>query len=350
MAELAPTTADVTAIVPGKNCAATLPACLDALTRVRERGLLVDIVFVDDGCEDESATIARTYGATVLESGGHGPGAARNTGWRVVQSKWVWFVDSDCVVEPDALSRLVERQRALDAAAVGGSYANARPHSLTARLIHAEMVTRHRRIGEVSDFAITANLLCEHAVLQELGGFDEALQLAQDLDLAYRIVDSQRVLGFEWRSRVAHFHEASLLRYLYKQARQGYWRMQLYRKHPRRVRGDRYSGWLDYAQPPAAVLAFGASVVAAGAAAVGAPVVLNVVTLSCALGLAAVLILQLPLALRIEGVSALERWAYVGFGAARALTRGIGMLAGLLHAARGRNIGAAPRTRTLHSR
>jgi GT2 family glycosyltransferase len=328
---LAAGAADVVAVIPGKNCARTLGACLASLSTLRAEGSLTDVVFVDDGCQDDSVAIARSHGARVLQSRGRGPGAARNTGWGAVDSRWIWFVDSDCVAEPDALAFLRERQRLEGARAVGGSYANACPESLTARLIHVEMVTRHRRIGSRSDFAITANLLCERALLAELAGFDEALKLAQDLDLAYRIVDSGAALGFEWRSRVAHFHESSFLAYLKKQARQGYWRMQLYRKHPRRMTGDRYSNWTDYAQPPLGLLALGLTGLAATAALGAGPIgFTSTVSGLAVLAWAGLLALELKIALQLEGATAGELAAYLGFGAARALARGAGMVAGAL--------------------
>ncbi|MBW3549222.1 MAG: glycosyltransferase [Actinobacteria bacterium] len=38
---------------------------------------------------------------TVLRSGGRGPAAARNTGWREVRTRWVCFLDDDVVVTSD---------------------------------------------------------------------------------------------------------------------------------------------------------------------------------------------------------------------------------------------------------
>jgi glycosyltransferase involved in cell wall biosynthesis len=46
-------------------------------------------------------------GVTVLRSGGRGPAAARNVGWRAGSAEWVAFLDDDVVPEPgwcDALT------------------------------------------------------------------------------------------------------------------------------------------------------------------------------------------------------------------------------------------------------
>jgi GT2 family glycosyltransferase len=324
-----PALQDTSLVVPGRNCARTLAACLRSASELLRSGLVAELIFVDDGSQDDSSALALKHGATVLQAGGRGAGAARNVGWRAAKTTLVWFVDSDCVIEPDALTRLLSRRTSLGVGVVGGSYANLHPDSRTARLIHEEMVYRHQRMGQRTSFAITANLLCEREVLQRLNGFDEALLLAQDLDFAYRVCAEGSRLGFEASSRVGHHHETNLLGYLIKQARQGYWRMRLYRKHPRRVTGDSYSGWLDYAQPPLALLSFGVTVLAVAGIVFGSPEWASWLAWVAITALGAVVVLQLPLALRLTALSLPDRAAYLGFGTLRALARGLGMAAGV---------------------
>ena len=298
--------------------------------RLLEAGDVAEIVFVDDGSSDDTNLLARRFPIRVLQSGGQGPGAARNVGWRAARGALIWFVDSDCIIESGALGRLRSRLDELGAAAVGGSYASTNSESLTARLIHHEMVVRHRRIGTRSSFAITANLLVDREALVQLEGFDEALKLAQDLDFAYRLLEAGLTLGFAADSRVAHHHETRLAAYLYKQGRQGYWRMQLYRKHPKRMSGDSYSGLIDYAQPPLALLSLlgavlGSSGLSIAPTLAGAPLALS----AGSLGL--VVLLQLPMAKSLAGEQGTSVAAsYVGFGTLRAFSRGIGMALGLL--------------------
>ncbi len=325
---------DVCLVIPGRDCERTLAACLDSALPFLERGLIDEIVFVNDGSRDETLAIARRYPVRVVESGGRGPGAARNVGFRATRAALVWFVDSDCVIERDALERLKDTMHQLGAALVGGSYSNARPDSRTARLIHEEMVQRHRRMGKRATFAITANLLCRREVLEELGGFDERLKLAQDLDFAYRALAAGHVLGFDAESHVAHHHETRFVGYLKKQARQGYWRMHLYKKHPGRAKGDSYSGLVDYAQPPLAVLA----ATSWGVGVIGLPFApaLSVPAFAVSgVSSVATVLLQLPMAVSLGAtVSKSDQVSYVAFGAVRALARGAGMVVGLAHVGR----------------
>jgi len=311
-------------VIPGHNCGATLGACLQALLPLLTSGQVTKIVFVDDHSSDDTRRVAEGFPVQVLSSPRRGAGAARNVGWRAAQTEHVWFVDSDCVAEPDALSKLWRSSAELDAAVVGGSYANQNHGSLVADLIHEEMVARHRAMGRDVTFAITANLLCRRESLEALAGFDESLRLGQDLDFAYRLVQSGSRLGFEATSRVAHFHETRLWSYLVKQARQGFWRMHIYRRHPQRMTGDTYSGLLDYVQPPLALAAFAAPALGM---LWGAPVL----GVSGGLMAAAALVsCQLPRASALVRSTREGRyWSYVPFGSARALFRGVGMLLGM---------------------
>jgi GT2 family glycosyltransferase len=318
----APPTTSV--VIPGHNAAATLRPCIDALRPLLESGRIREIVFVDDHSTDDTRALLEQYPVRVLSSPRRGAGAARNTGWRATTADHVWFVDADCVSHADALDRLYATMEAVDAAVVGGSYSNQNRGRLTSDLIHEEMVARHRSMGTLVTFAITANLLCRRQTLEALGGFDESLRLGQDLDFAYRVVHSGRRLAFDATSQVGHFHETRLLSYLYKQARQGYWRMHLYRRHPGKMTGDTYSGLSDYVQPPLAVLAVSAPV--AGAL-LGAPL------FGCAVGAGAglaLLGLQLPMAVAlVRATGDVRYWCYVPFGAARAAYRALGMILGI---------------------
>ncbi len=311
---------DVTLVIPGRNCAVTLRRCLDSVVPLQERGELREIIFVNDGSTDETGAIAAEYPITVLKGEGCGPGHARNLGWRAASTELIWFIDSDCVAEPDALQKLLPHLQNTDVAGVGGSYANLFPDSLLATLIHEEIVSRHLRMPEDVNFLATFNVLYTRQVLQETGGFDETLKLAQDAELAYRICQSGYRLKFEISSRVGHHHPTRLYRYLRTQARQGYYRVLLFRKHPNRVGGDSYAGIADYIQPPLALIA------------VPALFLLAFPTVRWVALIPAFILILLParVAVGTSRRAGLRMAMYVPFAAVRAFFRGIGLLQGLL--------------------
>jgi len=244
----------VSLVIPGRNAARTIRACLDSVVPMLEHGLLHEIIFVDDHSTDNTRSVVEAFPVRILNGTGGGPGAARNIGWRAATTPFVWFIDSDCVAEMSALELVLRRMDESDFAGVGGSYGNMLPDSTLACLIHEEIVERHRSMPAEVDFLATFNVLYRREVLEKVGGFDERLQKAEDAELAFRIGAAGGRLGFEFESRVRHFHPHRLGPYLKTQAQQGYWRAWLYREYPNRMVGDSYSGLSDHLQPVLALL------------------------------------------------------------------------------------------------
>ena len=100
----------VSVIIPIYNVEAYLDECLHSVRTQRHRRL--QILVVDDGSPDRSADIARSHAAeddriTVIRQANGGLGAARNTGVRHATGDYLFFVDSDDVVPPDAVSAML---------------------------------------------------------------------------------------------------------------------------------------------------------------------------------------------------------------------------------------------------
>lgn len=244
----------VTLVIPGRNSAKTIGPCLSAVVPMLNGPVLKEILFVDDGSTDETRSIASGFPVTVLESGGRGPGAARNAGWRAAKHPLVWFVDSDCVAEPDALSKLHPLLTDPQVGGASGSYGIMNPQSLLASLIHEEIIERHLAMPRNVNFLATFNVLYRRDVLEKVDGLDERFLKAQDAELSFRVMAAGYHLHFTAESRVKHFHETAFLKYLRTQRHQGYWRVWLHMAHRGHSTGDSYSSLVDHAQPPMATL------------------------------------------------------------------------------------------------
>jgi histidinol-phosphate phosphatase family protein len=122
----------------------------------------------------------------VLRSGGRGPAAARNVGWRAGTSRWVAFLDDDVTVTPDWLADLV---RDLESAApsVAGSQGN-----VTVPLPAGRAPTDWERgtAGLEQASWITADMAYRRAALERAGGFNERFPRAfrEDADLALTVL------------------------------------------------------------------------------------------------------------------------------------------------------------------
>ncbi|RPJ47786.1 MAG: glycosyltransferase, partial [Candidatus Latescibacterota bacterium] len=279
-----------------------------------------EVIVVDDGSSDRTADAATLAGARVVRRPNGGPAAARNSGWREATGEMVFFTDSDCYASEDCTSRLARLLRDPRAGAAGGSYAAANPDAFLARAVQEEIALRHRKMKREVRFLGSFNLAVRRSVLEEVGGFDEQYRRAsgEDNDLSYRIRKRGYRLLFDPEARVGHLHPEKTGRYLAEQARHGYWRMRLYRDHPERMRGDDYSGPIDFLEPPAAV---GALLLAPFAGAPWAAIACGGLLLFLALAA-----LGAAAAMARRGGLPLLAFAPVRF--ARSFARGAGMTAG----------------------
>lgn len=327
MNSVAPT---VSLVIPGRNCAATIRQCLDAALTIQraDPDTLREIIFVDDGSTDDTHQIVSELPVTMLSSPGAGPGAARNRGWRHASSRFIWFVDSDCVAEPDALAKLLPHLSDPEVGGVSGSYGTMTDHSLLSCLIHEEIVERHRRMSTRVNFLATFNVLYRRDALENVRGFDERFLKGQDAELSFRVMNAGYILHFEFASRVKHYHPTHLGAYLRTQRQQGYWRLFLHVGHKGHAMGDSYSSFSDHIQPPLAMLVLAST-----------PLLPFGRLRWVCIGAAAMLALaQVPMTRRLLRSTRQPRYiAFAAMSFVRAFWRGAGLSAGTIALAFGRH-------------
>lgn len=101
----------VSVIIPVYNVAAYLPRCLDSLTKQDFEGAM-EIILVDDGSTDSSAAICQDFCRTCPQATLHrqenkGLSEARNAGIKAASGEWLFFLDADDWLAPQALSKLL---------------------------------------------------------------------------------------------------------------------------------------------------------------------------------------------------------------------------------------------------
>lgn len=173
--------ADVTIVVPTIG-----RPSLDRLLRALD-GVPAAVIVVDDR-PDSSAPLASQAlieSVHVLRSGGRGPAAARNLGWRHASTTWIAFLDDDVYPREhwwSALQRDIEEAERADASASAARIRVPRP---TRKPTDAERNT----IALETAAWITADLLVRRSALAHVGGFDERFTRAyrEDADLALRL-------------------------------------------------------------------------------------------------------------------------------------------------------------------
>lgn len=99
-------------IIPVYGVAKYLPKCVDSL--LIQDISNYEIILVDDGSPDECPEICDQYAAQysnikVVHQANGGLSAARNSGIKIAQGKYILFVDSDDYLQPNTLANLLEQ-------------------------------------------------------------------------------------------------------------------------------------------------------------------------------------------------------------------------------------------------
>ena len=101
---------DISIIVPVYNVASYLEDCLESVLQQNFQNC--EIICINDASTDNSDLILQRYALkytqikVVTHTQNQGLSAARNTGLKYAKGKYVWFVDSDDMIMPNALKEL----------------------------------------------------------------------------------------------------------------------------------------------------------------------------------------------------------------------------------------------------
>jgi len=178
----------VSFVVPVRNGARWLPSLIGSLATDGE------VIVVDDGSSDGSPDVAREAGARVVRNEqAPGPSGARNSGLAAADTELVALVDADCRATRGWLDHLVELfdDPCLAVAAprvrsVPGPSPLARYELSCSPLDlgpHPGPVAPGRRLTYVP----SAAMVVRARAVREVGGFDPALRVGEDVDLVWRL-------------------------------------------------------------------------------------------------------------------------------------------------------------------
>lgn len=102
---------DISVIIPVYNVENYLKRCVDSV--LRQEGVSLEIILIDDGSTDSSGQICEEYAANhsnirCLHISNSGPATAKNKGYDAAKGNYVAFIDSDDEIKPDMFSSMLQ--------------------------------------------------------------------------------------------------------------------------------------------------------------------------------------------------------------------------------------------------
>ncbi len=187
--------ARISVVIPAKNAELTIGYTLDSvlrsLTSIRNPW---EVIVVNDRSSDATPEIVSRYPSVkMIEGPGKGVGAARNTGAKASSGDIIFFVDADCVVEPNHFQKLLE---AFDEK-TGIVWTSGLPLEFFLKLPYIRknkflgsylepysIMYRGREV-EIANIAMCA---VRRDAFEGVNGFWECPFAAEDMDFSYRIL------------------------------------------------------------------------------------------------------------------------------------------------------------------
>ncbi|MCU0241819.1 MAG: glycosyltransferase [Vicinamibacteria bacterium] len=205
------------AVIPARNEEQRLPRLLDTLAAASERfaggSSAIEVIVADNLSTDHTRTIAEQRGCRVVSVAPHVIASVRNGGAAAATGEILVFIDAD-------IRAHVETFGVIDRAMATGRYVAG------ATGVHLERMS----LGLAATYAMlmplvwllkmdTGPTFCRRADFEAIGGYDESLPYAEDVDLLVRL----RKLGRQSGRGLARLGAARAIADLRKFDRHGDW-------------------------------------------------------------------------------------------------------------------------------
>jgi len=195
----------VSVIIPCFNEEDNLGICLDSVFAVNYPSHLFEVIVVDNGSNDRTREIARQYNTILLRDDNKRVSGLRNLGAASASGHILAFVDADCIVSKNWL---LNAKKYFDSGniIVWGSPPTIPENATWVQKTWYLVRQKKHRIEEV-DWLESMNLFVKEKDFNEVKGFNEVLETAEDVDFCYRIAKKGKIISDE-DIKVIHTGEA----------------------------------------------------------------------------------------------------------------------------------------------
>jgi len=234
----------ISVVVCTYNGARTIRDCLEGLTRLAYPDY--EVIVVDDGSTDSTATIARQYDCRLIQTENRGLASARNTGLAAAAGEIVAYTDDDAYPDPHWLTYLAATFLRTSHAAVGGpNLAPPGDGPIAECVARAPGGPLHVLLSDCEAEHIPGcNMAFRKSCLEAIGGFDPQFRAAgDDVDVCWRLQTRGWTLGFSPAAVVWHHRRNSVRAYWKQQIGYGRAEAMLERKWPEKYNGPGHVRW-----------------------------------------------------------------------------------------------------------
>jgi len=174
-------------VIPNYNGSKTIGKCLEAVLSSAYDAF--EVVVVDDASTDNSVEVTSTFPCRLIRFDRHaGASRARNAGARESTGEIIFFIDADCIVERDTLSRVQKAFIGQEGVVIGGSYTPVSYDSNFFSIFQSIYINYSELKRAEPDYIATHSMAIEKMMFEKSGGFPERfLPIIEDVEFSHRL-------------------------------------------------------------------------------------------------------------------------------------------------------------------
>lgn len=172
----------VSIIIPTFNEEKYLPLLLGSIKKQTVKPL--EVIVADNASTDQTRQITKSFGAKVV-SGGL-PAAGRNNGAKVASGEFLLFLDADVVIPENFVEEFVANFQKSNLA-IASTYFRPMSKRKIDIFLHWMFNKQLKALEKVQSVAPGFCLLTRTDIHKAVGGFDERIVLAEDVDYVRRV-------------------------------------------------------------------------------------------------------------------------------------------------------------------
>ena len=216
----------ISVIIPNHNGEKTIALCLDGALASHYTNY--EVIVVDDFSSDSSVSIIEKYPCRLIRLTEHGGASkARNTGAANSTGDVLFFIDADCIMQPDTLARAsAAYQKSGPGIIIGGTYSWL-PYDQNFFSIFQSVYIHYSETKNCQnpDYIASHAMLISAVLFQKSGGFNEQfMPILEDVELSHRLKRMGHGLRIDPLIQVQHIFNFTLAKSMRNGVRKSkYW-------------------------------------------------------------------------------------------------------------------------------
>jgi len=195
----------ISVVIPTRNEGKYIGRLLESIDRQTYRNY--EIIVCDHDSSDSTLKIARGFEAKIIKVKRKGVAIGKNTGLKAARGEIIAFIDADYVLSRGLFKKIVDSFKKDSKVVLLQPLHDIDDTEVSKRLkirILNELENINLRIGSFFGVSVFGCVFCRRSVVDMIGGFNENLDVMEDLHFYLKFRDYGRIKSIEDKVRVSY--------------------------------------------------------------------------------------------------------------------------------------------------